>query len=82
MDLAVNPLQFPSLAGADCRHSFFAGWNEREGIISLGQSPVNGFDNIHSLADNISNEPALEITLLKRWTTKLEMPIIPAASPE
>ena len=59
-----------------------AGLDEGDVIISLGQSPVNGVDNIHRqlIGDVIGQN--LEIVLLRGWTTRLEMPIIPAASPE
>jgi S1-C subfamily serine protease len=58
-----------------------AGLKEGDVIISLGQDPMAGIDDIHRRLGKDAIGKRLEIVLLREWTTRLEVPIVPVESP-
>ena len=58
-----------------------AGLKEGDVIISLGQDSMAGIDDIHRRLGKDAIGKRMEIVLLREWTTKLEMPIVPVESP-
>ncbi|MEE8372553.1 MAG: trypsin-like peptidase domain-containing protein, partial [Dehalococcoidia bacterium] len=61
--------------------AYAAGLEEGDIIISLGQDPVAGVDDIHRLLTRDVVGGKLNVVLLRNWTERLEMSIVPAESP-
>ena len=59
-----------------------AGLMEGDIIISLDNNPVTGVDDIHRLLSRDVIGKGLDITLLREWTNRLEMRIVPVESPD
>jgi len=51
-------------------------------IISLDNNPVTGVDDIHRLLSRDVIGKGLDITLLREWTNRLEMRVVPVESPD
>jgi S1-C subfamily serine protease len=58
-----------------------AGLKEGDIIISLGGEPVTSVDDIHRRLTKEAISKSLEVVLLRDWTKRVEMSIIPAVSP-
>jgi S1-C subfamily serine protease len=58
-----------------------AGLKEGDVIIGLGGGPVNSIDDIHRRLTGESIDRSLSLVLLRNWTNRLEMSIVPARSP-
>lgn len=59
-----------------------AGLKEGDVIISLGQNPMTSVDDIHRLLSKDAIDKKLEVVLLRDWTARLEISIVPVESPE
>jgi S1-C subfamily serine protease len=59
-----------------------AGLREGDVIVSLGQNPIASVDDIHRLLSRDAIGNRLDLVLLRDWTIRLEMEIVPAKSPE
>jgi len=59
-----------------------SGLKEGDIIISLDNNPVTGVDDIHRLLSRDIIGKGLDITLLREWTNRLEMRIVPVESPD
>lgn len=59
-----------------------AGLKEGDIIISLDNNPVTGVDDIHRLLSSDVIGKGLDIILLREWTNRLEMKIVPVESPD
>jgi S1-C subfamily serine protease len=61
--------------------AYRAGLKEGDIIISLGGEPVTSVDDIHRRLTRESIGKRLEVVLLRDWTKRMEMSIVPAESP-
>lgn len=59
-----------------------AGLREGDVIISLGQEPVAGIDDVHRMLTRDVIGKKLDLVVLRDFTTRLEMSIVPAESPD
>lgn len=59
-----------------------AGLKEGDVILSLGQDPTASINDIHHPLSKDVIGKTLELVLLREWTTKLTMSIVPAESPD
>ncbi len=62
--------------------AYSAGLKPGDVIISLNHIPISGIDEIHRNLTKDIIDKQLEIVLLRDWTNRLEMSIIPAESPD
>jgi S1-C subfamily serine protease len=58
-----------------------AGLKEGDVIVSLGQDAIASVDDIHRRLGKDAIGKELEIVLLRNWTTRLEMSVVPTESP-
>jgi S1-C subfamily serine protease len=59
-----------------------AGLKEGDVIIAIDDGPVSGIDDIHRRLSKEAIGQKMLIAMLRDWTTRLELPITPAESPE
>jgi S1-C subfamily serine protease len=62
--------------------AYIAGLKEGDIIISLDQNPVTGVNDIHRRLGKEVIGKKLGIVVLREWTTRLEMSIVPVESPD
>lgn len=62
--------------------AFRAGLKEGDTILSIDGKPVAGVDDIHRLLSKEAIGKRLEMGLLREWTARLEVSIVPAESPD
>ncbi|MBI4303800.1 MAG: trypsin-like peptidase domain-containing protein [Chloroflexi bacterium] len=59
-----------------------AGLKEGDVIIAIGEDPITSIDDVHRLLTRDVIGKRFTLLVLRDWTTKLELPVVPGESPE